>query len=230
MVPGATALTMIPDSASSTAMTRVMASIPALVTDAGIAGPNPLIGRAAGGVRRFATPTQVNALGTVNITQQAAPAMAAYPDDEDEDRRLIVNTSSIAAFDGQRGETAYSASKGAVAAMTLPAAGGLVDVRIRVVAIVPGRFRTSPMEKVRVGHLDDAVADVQHPHRFAESAEFASLAMHIVNNPMINRAVIRIDAALRMAWCEKDRCRARRLTSPRPRWPGAGSHVEGGAY
>ena len=126
--------------------------------------------------------------------------MAAYPDDGDEDRGVIVNTSSIAAFDGQSGETAYSASKGAVAAMTLPAARELAGVRVRVVAVAPGRFRTPLMEKSRAGRLDDAVADVPHPHRLGEPAEFASLVLHIIANPMINGTVIRIDGALRMAW------------------------------
>ncbi|HUZ55283.1 MAG TPA: SDR family NAD(P)-dependent oxidoreductase [Streptosporangiaceae bacterium] len=170
------------------------------VNCAGIAGPNPILGPAAASLTRFTTLMQVNVAGTVNVMGQAATAMAAYPDDGTEDRGVIVNTSSVAAFDGQRGETAYSASKGAVAAMTLPAARELASVRIRVVAIAPGRFRTPLIEKFREGELDVAAADVPHPHRLGEPGEFASLVMHVIANPMINGAVIRIDGALRMSW------------------------------
>ncbi len=193
-------VTSEPDVARAIELARGTGRLRVAVNCAGIAGSSPLLGQEAADLARFSTLMQVNVVGTVNVMRQAAAAMAAYPDDGDEDRGVIVNTSSIAAFDGQSGETAYSASKGAVAAMTLPAARELAGVRVRVVAVAPGRFRTPLMEKSRAGHLGDAVADVPHPHRLGEPAEFASLVLHIIANPMINGTVIRIDGALRMAW------------------------------
>ena len=199
------------------------------VNCAGIAGPTPLIGAHAAGLSRFLTVLQVNVAGTINVMRQAAAVMAAADDDEAEqdgaeDRGVIVNTSSVAAFDGQQGETAYSASKGAVAAMTLPAARELAGARIRVVAIAPGRFRTPMLEEFRKDDLGAAIADVPHPHRLGEPEEFAALVMHVIANPMINGSALRIDAALRMAWLLRLRtgprrwrpARRQRPTSPLP--------------
>jgi NAD(P)-dependent dehydrogenase (short-subunit alcohol dehydrogenase family) len=171
-----------------------------VVNCAGIAGPNPMVGPDREGIERFLTILRINAAGTFNVMQQAAAAMAEYPDDGVEDRGVIVNTSSAAAFDGQIGETAYTSSKAAVAAMTLPAARELAVHRIRVVAVAPGRFRTPLMENFHRERLDQAVWDVPHPHRLGQPEEFASLVRHIIDNPMLNGEVIRIDGALRMAF------------------------------
>jgi NAD(P)-dependent dehydrogenase (short-subunit alcohol dehydrogenase family) len=171
-----------------------------VVNCAGIARPNPMVGPAREDMERFLALLRINAAGTFNVMQQAAAVIAQYPDDGLEERGVIVNTSSGAAFDGQIGETAYTASKAAVAAMTLPAARELAAHRIRVVAVAPGRFRTPLMENFHQERLAEVVWDVPHPHRLGQPEEFASLVMHVVDNPMINGEVIRIDAALRMAF------------------------------
>jgi NAD(P)-dependent dehydrogenase (short-subunit alcohol dehydrogenase family) len=179
---------------------RSIGRLGVVVNCAGIAGPNPMVGPDRVGLERFLTVLRINAVGTFNVMQQAAAAMAEYPDDDGEERGIIVNTSSGAAFDGQIGETAYTASKAAVAAMTLPAARELAAHRIRVVAVAPGRFHTPLMENFHQEHLADVIWDVPHPHRLGQPEEFASLVMHVIDNPMINGEVIRIDAALRMAF------------------------------
>jgi NAD(P)-dependent dehydrogenase (short-subunit alcohol dehydrogenase family) len=128
----------------------------------------------------------------------AAHAMSTVPLAEGE-RGVVVNTSSIAAFEGQIGQTAYSASKGGVVAMTLPAARELARHQIRVVSVAPGRFRTPLMESF---HSEDTLrrlaAEVPHPSRLGTPDEFALLIEHIIANPMINGEVIRLDGALRM--------------------------------
>lgn len=186
--------------AGAIALAQSIGKLSAVVNCAGIAGPNPMVGTGREGLGRFMTVLLINAGGTYNVMQQAAAAMAGYPDDGSEERGVIVNTSSVAAFDGQSGETAYTASKGAVAAMTLPAARELAAHRIRVVAVAPGRFRTPLMENFHKEQLPETVRDVPHPHRLGDPAEFAQLVRHIIDNPMINGEVIRIDAALRMAF------------------------------
>jgi NAD(P)-dependent dehydrogenase (short-subunit alcohol dehydrogenase family) len=171
-----------------------------VVNCAGIAGPNPMVGPGRDGIERFMTIVGINAAGTFNVMQQAAAAMAEYPDDGLEERGVIVNTSSAAAFDGQIGETAYTASKAAVAGMTLPAARELAAHRIRVVTVAPGRFHTPLMENFHQDRLAEVIWDVPHPHRLGQPQEFAALVRHVIDNPMINGEVLRIDAALRMAF------------------------------
>jgi NAD(P)-dependent dehydrogenase (short-subunit alcohol dehydrogenase family) len=141
----------------------------------------------------------VNLVGTFNVVRLAIPAIAMRPDgDQHEDGGLIVLTSSIAAYDGQIGQAAYAASKGAIAAMVLPMARELGRHRIRVVAVAPGVFDTSMMqaasEKVRQPLLEQTV----FPKRFGKPEEFASLVEHAVENPMLNGCVLRLDAGLRM--------------------------------
>jgi NAD(P)-dependent dehydrogenase (short-subunit alcohol dehydrogenase family) len=140
----------------------------------------------------------VNLVGTFNVQRLAAEAMSRYPG-RDEDQGVIVSTASIAAFEGQIGQCAYAASKGGVVSLTLPLARELAARRIRVATIAPGIFDT-PL----LGRLDDDVraklaASVPHPQRIADPADFAALVAHIVENPMLNGEVVRLDGALRMA-------------------------------
>ncbi len=146
---------------------------------------------------RFELVVRVNLIGTFNVIRFAAAKMASQ-DPDGEERGVIVNTASIAAFDGQVGQAAYSASKAGIAGMTLPIARDLANKLIRCVTIAPGTFDT-PM----LGGLpEDArakLADaIPHPHRLGDPNEFASLVRHIVENPMLNGEVIRLDGALRM--------------------------------
>ncbi|MFW5642079.1 MAG: SDR family NAD(P)-dependent oxidoreductase [Roseicyclus sp.] len=148
----------------------------------------------------FAKTIGANLTGTFNVASQAAARMvAAEPVGPDGERGVIVNTASVAAFEGQMGQVAYAASKGGVAAMTLPMARDLADKGVRVMAIAPGLFLT-PMLKGLPQEVQDSLgAQVPFPSRLGDPAEYAALALHIVENPMMNGAVIRLDGAIRMA-------------------------------
>jgi NAD(P)-dependent dehydrogenase (short-subunit alcohol dehydrogenase family) len=140
----------------------------------------------------------VNLIGTFNVLRLAAAAMLGNEPDDEGERGVCINTASIAAYDGQIGQIAYSASKGGIVGMTLPAARDLAAVGIRVMTIAPGLFDTPLL----AGLPDEARAalgeQVPHPHRLGRPDEYAELAAHIVVNPMLNGEVIRLDGALRM--------------------------------
>ncbi|EXF43123.1 3-hydroxyacyl-CoA dehydrogenase [Pseudomonas sp. BAY1663] len=129
----------------------------------------------------------------------AAEAMAENPPDADGERGVIVNTASIAAFDGQIGQAAYAASKGGVVSMTLPAARELARFGIRVMTIAPGVFETPMMAGMTQEIRDALAAGVPFPPRLGRPAEYAALVRHIFENRMLNGEVIRLDGALRMA-------------------------------
>jgi NAD(P)-dependent dehydrogenase (short-subunit alcohol dehydrogenase family) len=142
---------------------------------------------------------RVNLVGSYNALRLAAAAMAANQPDGDGQRGVVVMTASVAAFDGQIGQTAYAASKGGVVGLTLPAARDLARVGVRVCAVAPGIFDT-PM----LGQLPDQVreglaASVPFPARLGRPEEFALLACQIAEHPYLNGEVIRLDGALRMA-------------------------------
>jgi NAD(P)-dependent dehydrogenase (short-subunit alcohol dehydrogenase family) len=140
----------------------------------------------------------VNLVGTFNVLRLAASAMSKN-EPEDDERGVVVNTASVAAFDGQIGQVAYSASKGGIVGMTLPAARDLSKAQIRVVTIAPGTFDTpllgSLPEEIRAA----LAATIPHPNRLGRPREFGALACHIVENSYINGEVIRLDGAIRMA-------------------------------
>lgn len=142
----------------------------------------------------------VNLIGTFNVSSQAATGMTkAEPLTDDGERGVIVNTASVAAFEGQIGQIAYAASKGGVAAMTLPMARDLSRNGIRVMAIAPGLFMT-PMLAGMPEEVQAALgAQVPFPSRLGDPSEYASLVCHIAENPMLNGEVIRLDGAIRMA-------------------------------
>jgi NAD(P)-dependent dehydrogenase (short-subunit alcohol dehydrogenase family) len=168
------------------------------VNCAGVATPGRVIGR--GGplsLETFKTVVDINLVGSFNVLRLAAAAML---DNEpvDGDRGVIVNTASIAAFDGQIGQAAYAASKGGIVGLTLSAARDLADKAIRVMTIAPGTFET-PMLAGLPGEVKEVLEkQVPHPSRLGRPEEYASLVRHIVDNPMLNGEVIRLDGALRM--------------------------------
>jgi NAD(P)-dependent dehydrogenase (short-subunit alcohol dehydrogenase family) len=139
----------------------------------------------------------INLVGTFNVLRLAAAVMA---DNEpvDGDRGVIVTTASIAAFDGQIGQIAYSASKGGVAGMTLPAARDLARHAIRVLTIAPGTFDTPMLAGLPDEAREALAADIPHPHRLGDPAEYGLLVRQLVENPYLNGEVIRLDGSLRM--------------------------------
>lgn len=141
----------------------------------------------------------VNLIGTFNMLRLAATAMMKGQPNEAGERGVIVNTASVAAFDGQIGQSAYSASKGGVASLTLPAAREFARYGIRVMTIAPGIFETPMMMSVTPEIRDALAANVPFPQRFGRPSEYAQLVRHIIENEMLNGEVIRLDGALRMA-------------------------------
>lgn len=171
-----------------------------LVNCAGVVGSEKLLGRnGPHALDSFARIVAVNLIGTFNMLRLAAEAMAEGAADEGGERGVIVNTASIAAFDGQIGQAAYAASKGGVAALTLPAARELARHGIRVMTVAPGVFETPMMAGMSAELREALAAGVPFPPRLGRPEEFAALVRHIVENPMLNGEVIRLDGALRMA-------------------------------
>jgi NAD(P)-dependent dehydrogenase (short-subunit alcohol dehydrogenase family) len=145
----------------------------------------------------FRRTVEVNLVGTFNVLRLSAAAMAGLPETGGE-RGVIVNTASVAAYDGQVGQAGYAASKGGVVSLTLTAARDLADARIRCATIAPGTFETPMLAGLPGGVRAALAASVPHPRRLGHPDEYAALAVHIVENPMLNGEVIRLDAALRM--------------------------------
>ena len=141
----------------------------------------------------------VNLAGTFHALRLASAAMLANEPDDDGERGVVVNTASIAAYDGQIGQVAYAASKGGVVALTLPAARDLAASGIRVCAIAPGLFDTPLLAGLPADARTQLAASIPFPPRLGDPAEFAALACHIAENQQLNGEVIRLDGALRMA-------------------------------
>ncbi|WP_409524892.1 3-hydroxyacyl-CoA dehydrogenase [Nitrincola sp. MINF-07-Sa-05] len=171
-----------------------------LVNCAGIPGAARLIGRkGVHDLERFQRMIGVNLIGTFNMIRLAADAMQHNAADAGGERGVIINTASIAAYDGQIGQAAYAASKGGIVSMTLPIARELADFGIRVMTIAPGLFKTPMMDALPEEAQRSLGEAVPFPARLGEPDEFARLACHIIENPMLNGEVIRLDGALRMA-------------------------------
>ena len=171
-----------------------------LVNCAGIAPGEKVLGRdGPHRLESFTRAIAINLTGTFNMIRLAAEAMARSEPDADGNRGVIVNTASIAAFDGQIGQAAYAASKGGVAAMTLPIARELARHGIRVAAIAPGIFGTPMMAGMPPEVQDSLGKSVPYPSRLGRPEEFAALVQHIIENDYLNGEVIRLDGALRMA-------------------------------
>ncbi|MTD15684.1 SDR family NAD(P)-dependent oxidoreductase [Nakamurella sp. YIM 132087] len=171
------------------------------VNCAGVATPGRILSRkGVHELEQFSRVIGINLIGTFNVLRLAAEAMAATePVDEQGQRGLIVNTASVAAFDGQIGQIAYSASKGGVAAMTLPAARDLAQSGIRVMTIAPGILDTPMMASITEEFRKGLQATVPFPARFGRPDEYAALVLSLAAQDYLNGEVIRLDGSLRMA-------------------------------
>ena len=177
-----------------------MGELRGLVSCAGVAAGEKVVGReGASGIKKFALTVQINLVGTYNMINQVAAAMQTLPAMADGERGVMINTASVAAFDGQVGQAAYSASKAGIVGMTLPIARELAKSGIRVMTIAPGIFETPMMDGLPPEVQASLGQMVPFPPRLGRPPEYASLAMHIFENVMLNGEVIRLDGAIRMA-------------------------------
>ena len=172
-----------------------------LMNIAGIGSARRIVGKdgQAAPLEDFRRVVEVNLIGTYNVTRLAAAQMAALAPLADGERGVIVNTASVAAFDGQVGQEAYAASKGGIVSMTLPMARDLAQHGIRVVTIAPGLFMTPLMNELPEAVQASLAASIPFPKRLGKPEEFAHLAASIVENIALNGETIRLDGALRMA-------------------------------
>jgi NAD(P)-dependent dehydrogenase (short-subunit alcohol dehydrogenase family) len=185
--------------AAITQAVSAMGSVNAAINCAGVATPGRLVGRQgplAGSA--FRKVIEINVTGTVLVAKAAAVAMQTNQPNAQGERGVIVMTASVAAFDGQIGQIAYSASKGAIVAMTLPMARELASSGIRVVTIAPGLFSTPMMKGLPQEAQDSLGKQTPFPPRLGEPDEFAALVSHILENVMLNGETIRLDGAVRM--------------------------------
>lgn len=182
------------------AAVKTFGGLQGLVNCAGIGAPERVFGKK--GVHRldvFARVININLIGTFNMIRLATAAMANVAPNSAGERGVIVNTASVAAYDGQIGQAAYSASKGGIVSMTLPVARELASIGIRVVTIAPGLFQTPMMAALPPDVQESLGKSVPFPPRLGRPEEYAALAQHIVENEMLNGETIRLDGALRMA-------------------------------
>lgn len=177
-----------------------LGSLRGLVNCAGVAPAEKVIGKnGVHALASFSRTLQINVAGTFNVLRLGAVLMAEQQPSVDGERGVIVNTASVAAFDGQVGQSAYAASKGAVVAMTLPLARELARFGVRVVTIAPGIMAT-PMLLAMPDEVQKSLgASVPFPQRMGRPQEFADLVQHVIGNPYLNGEVIRLDGAIRMA-------------------------------
>lgn len=176
-----------------------MGGITALINCAGIATGEKTLGRdGPHDLAAFRRTIDINLVGTFNCMRLACAEMARNAPNGDGERGVVVNTASVAAFEGQKGQTAYAASKAGVAGLSLPAARDLASQGIRVNAIAPGLFLTPMLEGLGEEIIAGLSADVVFPKRLGRPEEFAALACHLIENAYLNGTTIRIDGALRM--------------------------------
>lgn len=184
--------------AAAVAVATGLGPLRILVNCAGIAPANRVVGRDGPvSLELFERAIRINLVGTFNVLRLAAAAMQQN-EPIDGERGVIINTASVAAFDGQIGQAAYSASKGAVAAMTLPIAREFATSLIRVMTIAPGVFETPMMAAMSEETKLSLGSQVPHPARLGRPSEYADLVRHIVENPYLNGETIRLDGAIRM--------------------------------
>jgi NAD(P)-dependent dehydrogenase (short-subunit alcohol dehydrogenase family) len=171
-----------------------------LVATAGIGIAEKLLGKnGMHDLQKFIRTIQVNLIGTFDAIRHGANAMAANQPDEDNGRGVIITTASVAAYEGQIGQVAYSASKGAIVGMTLPLARELARSGIRVCTIAPGIFHTPLLGALPEAAQQSLSQQVPFPQRLGKPPEFAALVQHIIENNMLNGETIRLDGAIRMA-------------------------------
>ncbi len=191
------------ESAAKTAVDNALAEfgqVNGLINCAGIVGAEKILGKdGPHGLDSFSRVINVNLIGSFNLLRLAAAAIAEGNADQGGERGVIINTASIAAYDGQIGQAAYAASKGAIASLTLPAARELARFGIRVMTIAPGIFETPMVAGMTPQVRESLSAGVPFPPRLGKPSEYAALVRHIIENSMLNGEVIRLDGALRMA-------------------------------
>jgi len=188
------------DVARAVALAEEAGPLFAVVNAAGIGLAQKILGREGPhDLEAFRKVVEVNLVGTFNVLRLAAWAMRENPPDGEGQRGVIVNTASVAAYEGQIGQAAYAASKGGVVALTLPAARELAEWGIRVVTIAPGLFDTPLLQGLPEKAKASLAAQVPFPRRLGRPEEYALLVLHILENPMLNGEVVRLDGALRMA-------------------------------
>jgi len=184
------------------AVAEAMAQGPlfAVVNAAGVGLVRKILGREGPhDLESFRKVVEVNLVGTFNVLRLAAWVMRENPPDGEGQRGVIVNTASVAAYEGQIGQAAYAASKGGVVALTLPAARELAEWGIRVVTLAPGLFDTPLLQGLPERAKASLAEQVPFPRRLGRPEEYAALVLHILENPMLNGEVVRLDGALRMA-------------------------------
>jgi 3-hydroxyacyl-CoA dehydrogenase / 3-hydroxy-2-methylbutyryl-CoA dehydrogenase len=198
-IGGAFAKADVTDEAQVRAAVESAGELRLAVSCAGIGWAERTVGKEGPAtLQPFEAVVRVNLIGTFNVLRLSAAAMAGNEPDAGGERGAVVMTASIAAFDGQIGQTAYSASKGGVVGLTLPAARDLARLRIRVCTIAPGVFDTPLLAALPEAAREALGAGVPHPARLGRPEEYALLACHIAENPMLNGETIRLDGALRM--------------------------------
>jgi NAD(P)-dependent dehydrogenase (short-subunit alcohol dehydrogenase family) len=197
---GAFVATDVTDEAAVQAAVETVDGLRFAVSCAGIGWAERTVGKqGAAALQPFETVIRVNLIGTFNVLRLSAAAMAGGEPDADGERGAVVMTASIAAYDGQIGQAAYSASKGGVVGLTLPAARDLSRIGIRVCTIAPGLFDTPLLAALPEESRQALGAQIPFPPRLGKPDEYARLACHIAENTMLNGEVIRLDGALRMA-------------------------------
>jgi len=171
-----------------------------LVNCAGIGVAKRVVGREGPhGLADFDRVIRINLIGSFNMLRLAASEMSKLAPLDGGERGVVINTASVAAYDGQIGQAAYSASKGGIVGMTLPIARELAQFGIRVLTIAPGLFLTPLLGALPQEAQDSLAAAIPFPHRLGAPDEYASLALHMIDNPYLNGEVVRLDASLRMA-------------------------------
>lgn len=181
------------------AATKAFGPVRGLINCAGVAPAEKVVGREGPhALESFERTIGINLVGTFNMIRLAAAVIQTNEPDAEGERGVIINTASVAAFDGQIGQAAYAASKGGIAAMTLPIARELARFGIRVMAIAPGVFETPMMAAMPPQVRQTLAESVPFPPRLGRPVEFAALARHIIENTMLNGEVIRLDGAIRM--------------------------------
>lgn len=188
------------NSLGSVFTTLAQSPLAVVVNCAGIAPAKRMVGKEGPApLSAFEEVIQVNLIGTYNVMRLSAALMMKKTIKDDEERGVIINTASVAAFDGQIGQTAYSASKGGVVSLTLPAARELARFSIRVMTVAPGIMDTAMMQNMPAEVKSSLLNQTVYPKRFGTPQEYATLVAHIIENSLLNGTVIRLDGALRMS-------------------------------
>ena len=171
-----------------------------VVSCAGVGYAERIVGRSgAMPLENFVKVVNINLFGSFNVMRLAATAMSTLPPLEDNERGIVINTASVAAYEGQIGQSAYAASKGAVVSMTLPAAREFARFGVRVNAIAPGIFLTPMLYTLPKEAQDSLAASIPFPARLGKPEEYAGLVLHMVENTMLNGETVRLDGAVRLA-------------------------------